>query len=755
MGYATVGPMPPVALTTGAAAAALMGSTPAQVKQPAAAMGLVQKPVAVVSEVPVEAQKVDTSAMEDSLMALLDSESGNTPELATFVASIKQLINSQMKPKIQANRDGMQATIQRSFDGIAGCAGGMHKTQASISATGGKVSELAASHKQCRQTQSTMATDSQSCQSQLTTLATVRTAACNSFSDFQSTSAATCTKNGGESYRDYAVRLQSYFTAQVAAFDQKKKACDDATSAHNAQQALCSQRANSLASQKSTCDQLQDQMDVQSCSIVSATKDMCAANDACYTSAVASYNGQVAIVKPQEAGVKTEMEAVLRLNCLADTFAAEDGGRAAAITACRNKDYSQEVAPLSINYPAVPSKTSCAVADGLVGSNAYAQANWASLPSNAAAKTCVATCCSSLSAVPGFTLIAKQDSTKCMYPTSARSNFLVNDANPGADCFMSVGKQQWGQLIGQDGKFTFKLVWKDGEGTTIAEYNWKQSTHLSSNRPSGFEPLDAVTRTDFGRGDSCTGGFKGMALSGAQDRCVLDTDGSGGEGCWWNCVGEIGGMYEGGGNRPSNRPVPWGVPGPRNWVVASSALFVANPAPNKLVLLARQDTEKCMFDASASRTYLMNSNNPSADCFMNVGSQDWNSLKGSDGKLTFKLQWHQFGGSVVEYNWRQSSLLTQTAPVGFEALDAETKADSANGCQSCGPGFCGMALSDSPSRCVMDGNGHEGCWWNCVGEIGGAYEGGGNRPAGVGAPWGIPGFRHIVVTGFSFFVVKP
>lgn len=363
-------------LATGAAAASMRSTASVQVRQ---LQSLVQS-------------DADPVAIEDTLMSLLANDSGNTPELARFVTSIKQLLDTQMRPKIFENKENQQKLVDSAVAQFATCRSTLQDAQAKLQARQSAFPASAAAHTQCRQQQSTADTASKTCAASLATMTSTRDALCKDLQSLEGQS-PTCTRNSGEAYRDYVARQNLFFANALSTYDQKKKACADATASAEAQRAQCSAQASNLANLKSKCDDLQSQMDSASCAISTDAQATCRASDSCYNQALSNYNGVVRTARIQEAGLKTEFEAVLRLGCLSDVFAVADGSRADAIAACKAADYAKEVAPLSLNYPAAPASPSCSVPSGLAGSAAYQQAQYNSLPANAPARQCTATCC--------------------------------------------------------------------------------------------------------------------------------------------------------------------------------------------------------------------------------------------------------------------------------------------------------------------------------------------------------------------------
>ena len=81
-------------------------------------------------------------------------------------------------------------------------------------------------------------------------------------------------------------------------------------------------------------------------------------------------------------------------------FELPEGDRANAIDQCQLKDVAkQSDQDLTLQFPVKPGKPSCQIPTDPAGSSAYKTANYNSLPAEAPAKACVASCCEPL--VPG------------------------------------------------------------------------------------------------------------------------------------------------------------------------------------------------------------------------------------------------------------------------------------------------------------------------------------------------------------------
>lgn len=353
--------------------------------------GSAQTPVKVVKE----SATLSARGLEDSLMELLAN--GNTPGLKAFVDQIGSLIGTQMKPKVVANRDVTQAQLNKASDAFAKCSA--FSSAADVVNARSQFAQLAGAHTSCRAQQAEAANKVDDCKKDLDTSRALQTATCTAFTDMEKlkvTDPSSCPASANENYGQMATRLGKYFTAQAQAYQDRKKACDDATAAAMRQANTCRDLQGGLDSKKATCDQAQETMDSASCSIVTATKAACSQGDNCYSDATTAFNNAVSSAKKVEAGLKTEWEAILRLECLIGVFAVDDDSRAGAISDCKNRDYSSRVAEMSLKYPSPPAGPSCSLPADAAGSDAYAKAQYNSLPAKAPAKSCVASCCGAL-----------------------------------------------------------------------------------------------------------------------------------------------------------------------------------------------------------------------------------------------------------------------------------------------------------------------------------------------------------------------
>jgi len=140
------------------------------------------------------------------------------------------------------------------------------------------------------------------------------------------------------------------------------------------------------------------------------------------------------------------------------------------------------------------------------------------------------------------------------------------------------------------------------------------------------------------------------------------------------------------------------------------------------ILIAAQAYPE-LFPKSTKNNFELNAKDPSSPSFMNIKNKLGGGKCKRDGMYDFKLDWGLINGKSKTVRWVQSSNPTETTSISDFKL-TEGEVNVTHGCN----GFKGLAKSTSGS-CVVDGNGANGCWWNCVGAVG-QHNGGIPGPSG-------------------------
>merc|ERR1712137_117737 len=219
-------------------------------------------------------------------------------------------------------------------------------------------------------------------------------------------------------------------------------------------------------------------------------------------------------------------------------------------------------------------------------------------------------------------VIARQTST-ALFDTSSKNSFLMNEGDPNAAAYMSIGRLNAADCRGADGKYHLQLIW-DGSTWASTTIEWKQTSWLTEDTIRGFECLSPTDCRPTSRRNGQR--FTGLAKSSSR-AAVLDGDGKS-HGNWWNCVG-------------ATRLHRGGIPGWNKVVaqsvelkivrVSSSSPQLTYTAGSSWKVIARQ-TSTALFDTSSKNSFLMNEGGPNAAAYMSIGRLNAADCRGADGK---------------------------------------------------------------------------------------------------------------------------
>jgi len=163
-----------------------------------------------------------------------------------------------------------------------------------------------------------------------------------------------------------------------------KQACHKAAREYNSQFKKCTRVTKEYRHKKSTCDNIQDQMDDAACKRAVDMKDACETYAECYYDKRKVYLDTEKMVKVEEKDRQAEWRGLKRMQCLMDSFA--DGKITnAEVDACKKKIH--DVGHLVIKYPQVPDLETCSVPDRYPTTAQYKLTEFAPLPAMAKGRT--------------------------------------------------------------------------------------------------------------------------------------------------------------------------------------------------------------------------------------------------------------------------------------------------------------------------------------------------------------------------------
>eukprot|EP01084_Bolivina_argentea_P019596 36419_1 len=130
-------------------------------------------------------------------------------------------------------------------------------------------------------------------------------------------------------------------------------------------------------------------------------------------------------------------------------------------------------------------------------------------------------------------ILRLKDISKGYFKRSIRTDGLENPTNDEANTYSIIGQLNPDSYKNKiDGKYEFKLVFKDKSNGYETEIIWKQTSWIDSPSIDGFEPISMPGQTS-----SQCGMFSGL---GKSDSGCSYLDGNGQyKGCWFNSVGTI------------------------------------------------------------------------------------------------------------------------------------------------------------------------------------------------------------------------
>jgi hypothetical protein len=330
-----------------------------------------------------------------SVIELLRKQ-GQSPAMSQFMSSMSNMFESNLKPSIMQSFNNLSASVNSSYtSGYQQCdaqylaAQGLNgpvvnSTQIFLSRIPGVMS--------CRSTESTLQTAANQNASTTAALASINNSACTAFSNLDLSGPSNCPNVAGENASSYALRMASFFEQQNNNWTQIRRACIQA-SANLAVQLLSSQNSSQVwSAQKSTCDNLQDQMDAASCNVYSTSQSVCSDYSSCYNQFTTTFRVQQQGFNDRASGLQSQWSLVLQLQCFMNSLQSVN----ISTSNCTNQTLLNGIAnrTLVLYYPPIPkTPLTCQSASGYAGTTSYEQNLYNNLPGNAKAKFCTASCC--------------------------------------------------------------------------------------------------------------------------------------------------------------------------------------------------------------------------------------------------------------------------------------------------------------------------------------------------------------------------
>jgi len=332
------------------------------------------------------------SAME-AQVALMAT--GNiTPQVLALQKKMLDMIGKDMKPAVQKNHEKIQIEMNDTIKGFDICPEqGEKEGQPAMD----KFTSARSAHVSCRAGEVTAYKAMHKCNKEHASEPNATKALCNAVTALDKTQGAiqsTCASSTGESYLSQVKRLANVFNSAVKTYEDQTRACSAQQTKEASKTNECKAAKGTYDSKKAECDKAQANMDSSSCDYKVAALAGC---DACYNALKKSLDDKKAKNWPeQQQALEQEMGVLLRMECYLSTIEKTSyADRKKAIDACTQKASAAGVGigALSLAFPSAPAKK-CTEPAGLAGSAKYKASYYDTLPANAPATTCSASCCS-------------------------------------------------------------------------------------------------------------------------------------------------------------------------------------------------------------------------------------------------------------------------------------------------------------------------------------------------------------------------
>jgi hypothetical protein len=332
--------------------------------------------------------------MADQLVRVVQllAKHGQTPALAQFVNQTNTMIETQLKAQLRQSLVNLSLLVNNSFaQGYQQC----DSTYAAATSSTGIVTNLTQAFTplvpdfaSCRSSEGTLQTSMTQAAALAASLSATQASKCATFATTDG-QALSCPILPNENSSAYALRIAAYFKQQTDLWAQQRSDCANATIAASTQNSTSQAASSSWSTQKTTCDNKQDNMDAASCSIYTASVTVCQNYQSCYTQFASSFQTYQQGYNAQLSGLVSQWASLLQMQCLIN------GITSPSTQNCSNQALmtQQATQSLPLYYPTTRSAPTCTTATGYAGTSSYVQTVYGSLPANAPAKFCVASCC--------------------------------------------------------------------------------------------------------------------------------------------------------------------------------------------------------------------------------------------------------------------------------------------------------------------------------------------------------------------------
>jgi hypothetical protein len=340
---------------------------------------------------------------------------GQTPGMKNFLSSMNDTIVGWLQPNILTSLNQLQTTINSMYASVyANCDSNITFDTGPNGATAAANQiflSAATQYRACRSSQSSMLTAYNQSVALANVLSVNATSICQSFSAMDQQPAVACGPSAGENYSSWVTRMANTYYYLNGNWTVARQACINATSNSVAQNASANLSFFTWLGQKATCDGYQDQMDAASCNTLAAAQTACSTYSSCYATATTNFRSFQSGWNNSQSMMISQWGTLMQMQCLMAALANTTnvtGPSNQVVIACTNATfyYQRAIPYIPLVYPRIPKPPAmtCTLPTNYAGTAAYIQAQYSILPSNAPAKTCIASCCTT---TPTQTIVAR------------------------------------------------------------------------------------------------------------------------------------------------------------------------------------------------------------------------------------------------------------------------------------------------------------------------------------------------------------
>lgn len=292
------------------------------------------------------ATPANATNLEGPLIAALLSQS---PLTDLLISQMRKIVEDEMMPQVKANHAAMKASLRSVTDSFSTCHARLSKDKDVVSQL-----EPAQPMKDCSAVKAEFAAARQQCTSiSVDEAKHMAKAACEPVKALE---------------KEMVNKEDPPTKAEHAHWKRLKKTCVAGWKRVKDAKDKCKSLVARWSSKIEKCDTARQSQVQGVCHHWRVATHSCQSYAACYERASSNFRSDVKSVLKREDIMRSELEAMLRIQCLLDVIELQQTRRRAAIEECKEKDYSKKSSSrFAITMPTMPRKDLCIIPADLHG----------------------------------------------------------------------------------------------------------------------------------------------------------------------------------------------------------------------------------------------------------------------------------------------------------------------------------------------------------------------------------------------------